>query len=137
MTRNKPYVLDFGKMGSEETGFLSVGEYASSLPFEMKRIYWVYDTAEDLSRGNAANIHCQNILVVMHGSAEVYVEDQKNNSYQFTLSTKSEGLLIPAMHWRRIRLDKNAVLLCIASEKYEESDYIRDFKAFRKVKIPK
>lgn len=137
MIRNKPYVLDFGKLGGEETGFLSVGEYASSLPFEMKRIYWVYDTVEDLARGNAANKNCQNILVIMCGSAEVYVEDQKNNSYQFTLTDKSQGLLIPAMHWRRIRLDKEAVLLCISSEKYDESDYIRDFKEFRTTKIPK
>lgn len=130
MSSRKPYIIEFQELGNQEAGLLSVAEYAKSMPFEQKRIYWVYDTPENTSRGNTANIICKNILVCLHGSVHVRVEDLKNNSFYFELNKKNVGLYIPELHWRRIHMDKDAVLLCLASEKFDEKDYIRDFREF-------
>ncbi len=138
MLQKKPYLFNFSLFGSPEVGQLSVAEYASSLPFELKRVYWVYNTPVGHSRGNAANKLCKYALVCLTGSAKIHIEDLQNNSYHFELNNPNQGLFIPEMHWRRIQCEPNAILLCIASEKFDSRDYIRDFRAFiqlRKIKI--
>lgn len=130
MVQKKPYLFDFGLSGNDEIGFLSVAEYAASLPFELKRVYWVYNTPQEISRGNAANKSCKYALVCLSGKAKVHIEDLHNNTYHFELEGANQGLYIPELHWRRIQLGEGAIMLCIASEKFEQRDYIRDFKEF-------
>lgn len=130
MSAKKPYEFEFTELGNQENGLLSVGEFAASLPFELKRVYWVYKTPKDISRGNAANRTCKYVLVCLQGNAKVHAEDMLNNSYHFELERPNQGLFIPELHWRRIKLSEDAIMLCIASEKFDERDYIRDFREF-------
>ena len=60
-----------------------------------------------------------------------------NNSYHFELSVPNQGLFIPEMHWRRVQLSPDAMMLSIASEKFDARDYIRDFKEFMDLKKAK
>jgi WxcM-like, C-terminal len=137
MVQKKPYIFEFGLSGNDEIGHLSVAEYASSLPFELKRVYWVYNTPINISRGNAANKICKYALVCLTGSAKVHIEDLFNNTYHFELSGPNQGLFIPEMHWRRVQLSTDAMMLSIASEKFDTRDYIRDFKEFMDLKKAK
>lgn len=130
MANGKPYLIELDELGNPEAGLLTVAEYAKTIPFDPKRIYWVYGTPENTSRGNTANKICKNILICLHGKAQVRVEDLKNNSFYFELTEKNKGLYIPEFHWRRIHMKEDTVLLCLSSEKYDEKDYIRDFREF-------
>ncbi len=134
MMQKKPYVIDFSTFGNTDTGVRSVAEYASSLPFEPNRIYWLYNTPEDFSRDNAANKKCKFVMVCIHGKVRIQLDDLKNNSFHFELESPDKGVVVPEFHWRRIQMDKHAVLLCIASERYNERDCIFDFRDFVKYK---
>ena len=137
MSSKKPYLFDFADLGSDETGALNVAEFASTLPFELKRVYWVYNTPKDISRGNAANRASKYALICLKGTAKVHLEDMQSNSFHFDLSKPNEGLYIPELHWRRIQLSEDAIMLCIASEKFDQRDYIRDFREFMLLKKQK
>lgn len=137
MPAKKPYLLDFIELGSAENGSLNVAEFAASLPFELNRVYWVYSTPKDISRGNAANRSCKYVMVCLTGTAKIHVEDINSNSYHFELNQPNEGLFIPELHWRRIQLSEDAIMLCIASDKFDQRDYIRDFREFMLLKKQK
>jgi hypothetical protein len=126
----KPFLFDFSQTGDEENGLLSVAEHSQSLPFEPKRVYWVYKTPENVSRGNAANRKCVYALVCPKGEALVEIIDLKGQKSNFKLTDPNQGLYIPPMHWRNVSLDSEAILLCLASEKFDLEDYIRDFEEF-------
>jgi hypothetical protein len=134
MLQKKPYLFDFKYISNPDQGALSVAEYANSLPFEPKRIYWVYNTPENISRGNAANIKCKYALVCLYGSAKVHIEDLNQQSYHFELTDPNVGLFVPELNWRRIQIEPQGIMLCIASDRYDERDYIRDFSEFVKAK---
>jgi len=131
MVHKKPYLLQFESIGDDKTGYHSYAEYASSLPFETKRVFWMYNTPEEMSRVNSANAKTKNVFVCLHGKASFYIENVKGKSYEFTISSLDMGLYIPEMHWKRITLSDHAVLLGMSSEKFEEVDFIRDFAVFK------
>jgi len=133
MINKKPYLLDFGSIGDDETGYHSYAEYATTLPFEPKRIYWVYNTPEDLSRGNVANVDTKTVFVALTGKVKFHLEDAYGKSFDFELSSPSEGLFSPEKIWRRITMEKGSILLCFASNKFDEKDNLRDFREFKKV----
>lgn len=134
MLQKKPYIIDFSTFGDTETGVRTVAEYAASLPFEPQRIYWLYKTPKDYARDNAANKTCKFVMVCLHGKAKIHIEDLKSNSYNFELDSPEVGLVVPELHWRRIDLEEDAMLLCIASDRFEDRDCILDFKEFMKYK---
>ena len=134
MLQKKPYLIDFNTFGDSETGVRTVAEYAASLPFEPQRVYWLHKTPKEHARDNAANKTCKFVMVCLHGKAKIHIEDLKSNSYHFELNSTETGLVVPELHWRRIHLEENAILLCIASDKFLEKDCILDFKDFMKYK---
>jgi dTDP-4-dehydrorhamnose 3,5-epimerase-like enzyme len=126
----EPYIIQFEKIGTPEVGFISVAENQKDFPFDVKRIYWVYETPAEVDRGNHAHIKGEQIVVVINGSAKIHLTNTQKKEFVFTLSSRSTGLFIPAMYWRRLELSKNAILLCIASSGYNPNDYIRDYDEF-------
>jgi dTDP-4-dehydrorhamnose 3,5-epimerase-like enzyme len=126
----EPYIIEFNKIGDPEVGFISVAENQKSLPFDIKRVYWVYDTPSGVDRGHHAHIKGEQVLVVVNGSAKIFLNSSKEQEYEFFLDSRSRGLYIPAMYWRRLELSRGAILLCIASGAYDEKDYIRDYQEF-------
>jgi hypothetical protein len=126
----EPYIIEFDKIGDPEVGFISVAENQKDFPFDIKRIYWVYDTPPEVDRGNHAHIHGEQVVVLVNGSAKIFLKNRQEKEYVFSLSNRSTGLFIPAMYWRKLELSKGAIFLCIASRGFDEQDYIRDYQEF-------
>jgi len=127
----KPRLIYFTGIGDEEVGYISVAQSNLHVPFEIKRVYWVYQTPAYIERGNHAHIQCVQLLVAVSGKVEIELENIQGEKELFILSAPHIGLLVPVMHWRKIHLDAQAVLLCLASEEFNESDYIRSYDTFK------
>jgi len=113
----------------ERRGNLSVIE-GDILPFEMKRVYYLYDVPGGAERGGHAHKNLRQFLVALSGSFEVVLHDGTTEK-TVTLNIPSEGLLIPTGIWRELRnFSSGAVCLVIASEVYIEEDYIREYDEF-------
>ena len=118
---------------SDSRGYLSVVENGIDIPFDIKRIYYLYMVPE-VARGAHAHKQLQQLLVATSGSVEVIMDDGTNKK-SFMLDRPWKGLLIPSGLWRDLEnFSGGAVLMCLASEKYDASDYIRDYEEFLKYK---
>lgn len=118
---------------SDSRGYLSVVENDIDVPFEIKRIYYLYMVPE-VARGAHAHKALQQLLIATSGSVEVIMDDGKEKN-SFLLDKPWKGLLIPSGLWRDLEnFSGGAVLLCLASEKYDANDYIRDYNEFLEYK---
>ena len=114
---------------SDSRGYLSVVENDIDIPFEIKRIYYLYLVPE-VARGAHAHKKLQQLLIATSGSVEVVMDDGTNKK-SFMLDKPWKGLLVPPGLWRDLEnFSGGAVLLCLASEKYDAEDYIRDYNEF-------
>ncbi|CAD0005963.1 MULTISPECIES: sugar 3,4-ketoisomerase [Flavobacterium] len=101
------------------------------LPFEIKRIYYLFDVPSNAFRGGHSHINQEEILVALSGSFEVTVNDG-NSKKSFLLNKPNIGLHISTGIWRELEnFSSGAVCLVIASDVFKEEDYIRDFDEFR------
>ncbi len=129
---NKPQLLQFNQFGYLDTGYISVAEIKNEIPFDLERVYWTYYTPNHVIRGGHAHKILEQIIIAVSGIIELELEGRKNKKYQFKLDKPSIGLFVPSGYWRDIRFSHNAVMLCLASKKYDESDYIRNYDKFKK-----
>lgn len=114
---------------SDTRGYLSVVENGIDIPFDIKRIYYLYMVPE-VARGAHAHKALQQLLIATSGSVKVIMDDGTEKK-SFVLDKPWKGLLIPAGLWRDLEdFSGGAVLMCLASEKYDAEDYIRDYKEF-------
>ncbi|WP_296622480.1 FdtA/QdtA family cupin domain-containing protein [Marivirga sp.] len=130
MNFDNPQILNLSKFGSLDIGFLSVAEVENAIPFPIKRVYWVYQTPENQTRGDHANLINKQVIICLNGTVEVFIQDQSGKHYPYILNDASKGLYIPAKHWRKMIFSENSILLCICSEKFDDSDYIKDSDQF-------
>ncbi|QOD61530.1 FdtA/QdtA family cupin domain-containing protein [Polaribacter haliotis] len=131
MKNKKPYIIEFDSIGSSELGYISVAEAQKQVPFDIKRVYWTYFTPNNVQRGHHAHKNLQQIIVAVSGVIEFKLTDKLGFEQVYILNTPSKGLYIPELYWREISFSHNAVLLCLASEFYIKSDYIRNFQKFK------
>ncbi len=127
---NEPYIITFPKLGGPALGYISVAE-KENLPFEAKRIYWTYQTPENVERGGHAHYELEQILIAVAGKIIIDTELLSGKKEQFVLDKPNVGLYIPKMSWRTMKYTHNSVLMCIANMVYAESDYIRDYKFYK------
>lgn len=126
----KPFLLYFPQRG-DSRGWLVVAEENKDVPFEIKRIFYIYGTDTDVVRGQHANRRSEFVLVNVAGSCKVKTKDGKGDNQVFELSTPNMGLYIPKMIWKEMYdFSPDSILLCIASECYDPSEYIREYAAF-------
>ncbi len=133
MDLNKPSIIHFPTFGSSQIGFLSFIQENKGLPFPVKRLYWVSKTPIEVTRGHHAHKNLKQVIIAANGSLNVLLEGLNEEKHTFVLEESTYGLYIPAGYWREIRFSENAVLLCIASDIYDENDYIRDYSEFKKL----
>ena len=126
-----PYIITFSKKGSPNLGYISIGENYENIPFEIKRVYWTYFTPQDVIRGGHAHLELQQVIVAVSGTITFTTEDLHGYKKEFILESPDKGLYIPKLIWRDIKFSHSAVLLCMASEKYTEDDYVRNYDEFK------
>lgn len=118
----------------DRRGNLSVIE-GDILPFDIERVYYLYDVPAGAERGGHSHIEQLEFLIALSGSFEVIVSDGKEEK-TFMLNRPDRGLLIPTGIWRELKdFSSGAVCLVIASDVFKEEDYIRDFEEFRLSKL--
>lgn len=128
----KPKLIELNKIGEPSLGYISIVENNDQIPFEVQRVYWTYFTPNHVERGNHAHKELQQLIVAVSGIIEFTLINKQNEKEIFILDNPDQGLYIPNGYWREIKFSHSAVLLCLASEKYDEKDYIRDFNEFIK-----
>lgn len=114
----------------DSRGSLSVGEFAKTVPFEVKRYFLVFDVPGVEVRGEHAHRECHQFLICAKGTVAVVADDGRARE-EFVLDTPDRGLYLPPMTWGiQYRYSADAVLLVFASHPYDASDYIRDYNEF-------
>lgn len=120
----------------DERGALGFIQTGTTCPFPIRRIYYMYDMTVGVERGAHAHHKCLRQLIAMAGSIEVHLEFA-SGSRRVTLDSRNQSLLVPAMAWITYNpLTPDAVLLALASESYDEADYIRDYDTFKNYGTP-
>lgn len=116
----------------DERGQLVALEEFKDIPFQFKRVYYMYDTIGGVTRGHHAHRTLEQILVCIHGSCKIRLD----NGYEkkiVPLEKPYEGLYVPHDMWHEMfDFSEDAVLMVLASDYYDERDYIRDYKEFLK-----
>ena len=114
---------------SDPRGNLAVIE-KDVVPFEIKRVYYLYDVPSDAYRGGHAHKKQLELLIALSGSFDVVLDDAKNKS-KVMLNKPNRGLLIPTGIWRELDgFSSGAVCLVLASDEFDENDYIRNYDEF-------
>ena len=117
----------------DNRGMLIALEEFNDIPFRIKRVYYMYDTAEGVVRGKHAHKSLEQILICIHGTCKIRLD----NGYEkkiVHLEKPYEGLYVANNMWREMfDFSSDAVLMVLASEVYDEKDYIRDYDEFLKL----
>lgn len=126
-------VIDISKVHNE-AGNITVAENMKNIPFEVKRIYYLYDIPGGEARGGHAHYELEQYIVAASGSFDVILSDGQNRKI-VTLNRPNIALHIVPGLWRELdNFSSGSVCLVLASLKYDESDYIRDYGEFLKIK---
>tara|TARA_B110000114_G_scaffold169267_1_gene193031 strand:- start:254 stop:646 length:393 start_codon:yes stop_codon:yes gene_type:complete len=103
-----------------------------TVPFDIKRVYYLFDVPSDAYRGGHAHINQVELLVALSGSFDVKLNDGKTETF-VSLNKPDKGLLIEKKMWRELdNFSSGSVCLVLASDVFDEADYIRDFETFKK-----
>jgi len=124
--------LQFPKI-TDPRGNLTFIEGNTQIPFEIKRVFYIYDVPTDISRGAHANYELKEVLICLSGSFDVCLDDGFNKKIVH-LNRPWQGLFIPQLIWKSMKkFDPGTVYLVLASNSYDPSSYIRDYDSFLKV----
>lgn len=126
-------MLNFQEKG-DARGRLVIVEGAQDIPFEIKRVFYIYGSDPDVVRGRHANRRSQFVLINVAGTSKVRVVDHKGNEMIVHLNKPHTGVYIPAMVWKDMYdFSPDSVLLVLSSEHYDPDEYIRDFDEYLRV----
>ncbi len=118
--------------GDSRGQLIALEAYSEQIPFEVKRVYYIYDTTPGTVRGNHAHKELKQVLICVSGACTIVCEMPNGTKTEHRLDWPDRGLLIEGLVWRQMKdFSKDAVLMVLASEHYDEKDYIRDYAAFR------
>jgi dTDP-4-dehydrorhamnose 3,5-epimerase-like enzyme len=115
---------------SDPRGNLSVVEEGVQVPFDIKRVYYLYDVPGGSSRAGHGHVELQQLMIAMSGSFDVIVDDGYERR-KFHLNRSYYGLYIPKGMWREVEnFSSGAVCMVVASTKYDKSDYFHDYQDY-------
>lgn len=128
-----PKVITLPKI-TDERGNLTFIESNNQVPFEIQRVYWIYDVPGGQVRGGHAFKEQQELIVALSGSFDVIVDDGIQKQV-FSLNRSYFGLYIPSGLWRQMQnFSTNSLAMVLSSTVFNESDYIRDYSCYLKTK---
>lgn len=127
-----PQLLEFPQNG-DNRGHLVVIEGMKDIPFDIKRIFYIYGSDAEVIRGQHANRKSEFVLINVSGQCKVSVKDGKGNEAIFLLNRPHTGIYLPRMIWKEMYdFSRDSVLLCLSSEHYNSDEYIRSYDEFVK-----
>ena len=127
--RDKCPILHFGDLG-DERGKLVVIEGAQAIPFEIKRVFYIYDSDSTVIRGQHANRESEFVLINVAGKSKVRITDGLEE-FIVELDKPMMGVYIPKMTWKDMYdFSSDSVLLVLASTHYDGNEYIRDYEEY-------
>lgn len=130
MTINDARIIELPKF-LDVRGNLSFAQEFTHIPFEIRRVYWLYDVPGGIARGGHAEKYNEELIIALSGAFEITIDDG-TNSKTFVLNRSYYGLYIPKGLWREIKeFSTNALALEFGSIPYMEDDYIRDYEVFK------
>jgi len=122
-------LIEIGKIGGRE-GHISVVENDDQIPFEIKRVFYLYDIPGGESRGAHAHKECHQFLIAASGAFDVLLDDGENRKI-ISLKRPDQGLHIPPGVWAsEVNFSSGSICLVLASQEYNENDYIRNYKEY-------
>ena len=121
-------LIDLPDLGDERGGLIAI-ESNQGIPFEIKRLYYIFNTTNQ-ARGFHAHINLKQVAICLKGSCRFILDDGSKKEH-VVLNTATKGLLIEGLVWHEMHdFSEDCVLLVLASEHYDEADYIRDYQSF-------
>ena len=133
MRQEKPFLIDIPKH-NDERGNLCVVDLKTCLPFDLKRVFYVFDIPAGVPRGAHAHKTLSQFIWSVSGSVKVNTLDRYMNRQEWVLSLPWQGLYLPPLTWASEKsLSAGCVYVVGASDYYDERDYIRDFDLFKKI----
>lgn len=124
-------LIDFPKI-QDPRGNLTFLQYPSQIPFEIKRVFWIYDVPGGETRGGHAYKEQKEVIIALSGSFDVVITNQDGSTDKYSLNRSYYGLYLPPKTWRHIEnFSTNALALHVSSKFFLEEDYIRDFASFK------
>lgn len=131
---NRVQMLEFPQHGDERGHMVVVEGGGYDIPFEIKRIFYIYGSDSEVVRGQHANRRSEFVLINVAGTSKVRVKDGKGNEAVFSLNRPHTGIYLPKMVWKDMYdFSADSVLLCLASEHYDVEEYIRSYSEFEKL----
>lgn len=125
-------LLEFPQNG-DERGHLVVVEGNQDIPFDIKRVFYIYGSDQDVVRGRHANYNTEFVLINVSGTSKVRVDDGVSQKV-FHLDRPHIGIYLPKLVWKDMYdFSEDSVLLCLASEHYDANEYIRDYEEYLKI----
>lgn len=130
------HVLELNKIHNR-AGNITIVEGHQNIPFTISRIYYLYDIPGGESRGGHAHKELHQLIIAASGSFEVLLDDGKNKKI-VRLNRPNYGLMVVPGIWRELfEFSSGAICMVLASQKYNETDYIRDYNSFLNIKKQK
>ena len=128
----KPEIIKISTLKSAE-GNLSIIDKKNNIPFEVKRIFYVYDIPQNTQRGGHAHKSLKQFIWVINGQLEIVTFSKNDSKKKFVLDTPDIGLYIPELTWSyQITRSLNTIYCVAASDYYDENEYIRELENFNK-----
>lgn len=124
--------IQFPQHGDERGKLIALESLTELVPFEVKRVYYIFDTTPGTVRGKHAHKVLKQVLICVSGACTIECEMPDGTKTEHRLDWPDRGLLIEGLVWRNMKeFSKDAVLLVLASEHYDEEDYIRDYVRYK------
>lgn len=124
-------LINFNQLG-DDRGHLVVAEGNKDIPFDIKRIFYIYGTKENVIRGQHANKKSKFVLINLAGNCKIKVDDGINEEI-IVLDKAHQGIYLEEMVWKDMYdFSLDSILLVLSSEYYDGSEYVRDYEEFRK-----
>ena len=125
-------VLEFKEFGDEKGNLVVAEGSGFDIPFDIRRVFYIYGSERDIKRGNHANRYTRFVLINVSGSSKVLIDDGKKREV-VALDKPRMGLYLGPMVWKEMYdFSPDSVLLVLASTHYDGNEYIRDFEEYKR-----
>jgi len=122
-------VIELAKI-TDARGSLGFVETGKHVPFEIRRVFYIYGVPKGVKRGGHAHKKCKQMFIVLQGSADIATDDGKSKSIH-SFSGPTEGLYVPERTWVEMQnISEGAVIIVMCSEHYDPDDYVKDYVLF-------